>query len=84
MNDVIRSIYDGNVIALVMIDLSAAFDTVDHDTLLNILHKRFAITDIPLTNRTLLVSVNGAEAAAVTCGVPGICCRTAGVYIIHR
>jgi len=49
MNDVIRSIDDGNIVALVLLDLSAAFDTVDHDTLLDILHERFAVTDIPLT-----------------------------------
>ena len=48
MNDVIRSIDDGNIVALVLLDLSAAFDTVDHDTLLDILHERFAVTDIPL------------------------------------
>ena len=79
MNDVIRSIDDGNIVALVLLDLSAAFDTVDHDTLLDILHDRFAVTDIPLTwfrsymsDRTQSVSVNGAESApvVVSCSVP--------------
>ena len=79
MNDVIRSIDVGNIVALVLLDLSAAFDTVDHDTLLDILHERFAVTDNPLmwfsfymSDRTQSVSVNGAESApvVVSCSVP--------------
>jgi hypothetical protein len=41
MNDVIRSTDDGKVISLVLLDLSAAFDTVDHRTLLKVLHDLF-------------------------------------------
>jgi len=36
-NDLVRSIDRGHVMALVMLDLSAAFDTVDHEVLLEIL-----------------------------------------------
>ena len=79
MNDIIRSIDDGNVVALVMLNLSTAFDTVDHGTLLHILHQRFALTDTPLTwfrsnmtDRTQSISVDGvkSEPTAVTCSVP--------------
>jgi len=49
MNDIIRSIDDGKVVPLVLLDPSAAFDTVDHDILLEVLQNRFSINDIPLS-----------------------------------
>ena len=79
MDDIIRSIDEGKVTALVLLDLSAAFDTVDHGTLLDVLHRRFAVTDTPLewfgsylTGRTQSVSVNGVRSApgAVNCSMP--------------
>ena len=48
MNDIIRSIDRGEITALVLLDLSAAFDTVDHPTLIDVLHRRFAIDGVPL------------------------------------
>ena len=36
------------VTAVIVLDMSAAFDTVDHDLLLDILQKRFGIADTAL------------------------------------
>ena len=62
-----------------MLDISAAFDTVDHDLLLKRLHMSFGICGAVLSwissfvrQRTQTVTVNGkmSETALVTCGVP--------------
>ena len=42
-NDIVREIDAGDVSALVLLDLSAAFDTVDHGVLLDVLNLRFGI-----------------------------------------
>jgi hypothetical protein len=47
-NDLIRSIDRGHVTALVMLDLSAAFDTVDHSVLLEVLTNRFSVGGVAL------------------------------------
>ena len=45
-NDIVRAIDDGHVVALVLLDLSSAFDSVDHSTLLSILQSRgFSVTE---------------------------------------
>ena len=40
-NDIVRAIDDGHVAALALLDLSSAFESVDHSTLLSILRTRF-------------------------------------------
>jgi len=47
-NDIIRAIDEGHVVALALLDLSSAFDTIDHPTVLSILQSRFSITGQPL------------------------------------
>jgi len=78
MNDIIRSIDDSKVVPLVLLGLSEAYDTVDHDILLEVglPQNRFLINDIPLswfhsylTDRTQTINVNGLQSAcnAVVC-----------------
>lgn len=47
-NDILNSLDQNDVTILVMLDLSAAFDTIDHKTLLNRLDQCFGIAGEPL------------------------------------
>src|ERR1700722_11149336 len=77
-NDILTGIDKKEVTLLVLLDLSAAFDTVDHTILLNRLQK-IGITgwvydwfSSYLTGRTQVVFVDGVSSDSVnlTCGVP--------------
>ena len=79
VDDIARAVDSGEMCALVSLDLSAAFDTVDHAILLEVLHKRFAVEGEALqwfgsylTGRTVSVRV-GADISGPNgfhCGVP--------------
>lgn len=78
-NELVHSIDDGRVTALVLLDLSSAFDTVDHSILLSTLSRRFAVTDTSLDwfqsyccGRSQSVSYAGVSttASALDCSVP--------------
>ena len=79
LNDMLRSIDERRVTILVLLDLSAAFDTVVHDILLHRLCHRFGVTGRALdwfrsylTSRSERVTVNGtcSRKHIITCGVP--------------
>ena len=44
MDDVISSIDDGHVVAMMSLDISAAFDSVIHDVLVQRLEEEFGVT----------------------------------------
>ena len=48
MNDLLWAMERQSVSVLILLDLSAAFDTVDHQVLLNILERKFGIKDVAL------------------------------------
>ena len=47
-NDILRAMEKQSITSLVTLDLSAAFDTVDHNTLLHILNAKYGIEDTAL------------------------------------
>ena len=78
-NDILCAIDGRKAVVLVLLDLSAAFDTVDHALLLNRLSCRFGIQGQVLawfksylTNRKQSVCIQGvcSSSRELTCGVP--------------
>ncbi len=78
-NDILRAIDDKKCIFLVLLDLSAAFDTIDHSILLKRLHDQLGVDGISLqwfasylSNRTQCISINGniSSSKQLPCGVP--------------
>ena len=78
-NDILVSMDQHYGVVLVLLDLSAAFDTIDHDNLLHQLSERLGIRDRAqawfssyLSDRTQSVSIDGVSSPATTLkyGVP--------------
>ena len=78
-NDIVRAIDNKQAVLLVLLDLSAAFDTVDHCKLLEVLKNVVGISGTALAwfasylqDRTQKVSINNeySPTAKLKCGVP--------------
>ena len=78
-NDIVTTVGKGNGSFLVLLDLSAAFDTIDHDNLFYILEKYVGIGGSALrlirsyfSDRTQRVQIDGimSDFASLLCGVP--------------
>ena len=79
LDDIIRGIDDKKCVILLMLDLSAAFDTVDHSILLTRMESMLGIKGTALmwfksylSSRSQRVCIDGiySKATAITCGVP--------------
>jgi hypothetical protein len=78
-NDILCAIDDQNCVLLVLLDLSAAFDTVDHQILFDRLTKRCGVTGNAhkwfqsyLSDRIQAVQIEGSSSSKqdLNCGVP--------------
>ena len=78
-DDILRAIDDNKSVLLIMLDLSAAFDTVDHDVLLERLKSGLGICGTALnwfksylSGRSQSVLINGTQSkpTSLVCGVP--------------
>ena len=78
-NDIMRAFDEKKSVILVLLDLSAAFDTVDHDRLLAVLNSRIGITGAALCwfesylkGRTQHVAIKNVKSSMtkLKCGVP--------------
>ena len=78
-NDIVTPVGKGNGSFLVLLDLSAAFDTIDHDNLFYILEIYVGIDGSALRlirsyfcSRTQRVKIDGimSDFASLLCGVP--------------
>ena len=78
-NDILRAVDNKQCVAVTLLDLSAAFDTIDHSILFNILSNDLGVDGLAiqwfrsyLSNRTQSVSINGtvSEPLELPHGVP--------------
>ncbi len=78
-NDILVAIDNRKCVVLLLLDMSAAFDTVDHELLLQRMFKRFGIDgqvlkwfQSYLQNRTQSVVIDGVKSTSkdLCCGVP--------------
>ena len=79
INDLLTASDSGSIPILTLLNLSAAFDTIDHSILLTSVESTFGIRDLALSffrsclqDRTQVVTVNGIKSSPslLTCGVP--------------
>ena len=92
VNDLLAAMENQEVTALIALDLSAAFDTVDHDILLDVLKSQYGVCgaaldwmDSYLRSRSCCVSVNGcmSKPRELKCSVPQGSCLGPWLYLTY-
>ena len=94
-NSIVRTIDSGKLCALVLLDLSVAFYTVDHPIMLQVLHDRFCVEDMALKwfesylsdrTQTYLVKDQQSRPSTVDCSVPqgSVLHGTSKIQRLHR
>ena len=95
VNDLLIAMDQGNVSILTLLDLSSAFDTIDHDILLERLSSLYGISGVVLSwfqsylsDRTQFVTIddNRSNTVNLEFGVPqaGLCPWANPIYSIHQ
>ena len=91
-NDILMNINKGHITLLVLLDLSVAFDTVDHGILIMSLKSTFGVSgkvlewfSAYLRNRSQRISVNGtlSDHFSLQYGVPQGSCLGTVLFIIY-
>ena len=91
-NDILWGMESQSITSLVALDLSAAFDTVDHDILLSILSSKYGIKGVTLKwfdqylrPRSFRVAVNGvcSKDRDLTVSVPQGSCAGANIFNLY-
>ena len=91
-NDILMNMNKGHVTLLVFLDLSAAFDTVDHSSLLTSLQTRFGVSGKVLEwfasylhDRSQRITINGtlSDSFSLQCGVPQGSCLGPILFVIY-
>ena len=91
-NDILWAMEKQSITSLVALDLSAAFDTVDHNTLLHILNAKYGIEDTALKwfdeylrPRAFKVTINGqySKPRDLAVSVPQGSCAGANIFNLY-
>ena len=90
-NDILKAFDSNKCVILLLLDLSAAFDTVDHDRLMYILFHEIGLRGTALNwfksyllNRRQAVGINGKISNFVTETIPSIYNCTVTVFITQK
>jgi len=93
LSDVLLAIDAGDLSALVLLDLSAAFDTVDHSILLRRLEHTYRLGGVVLEwfrsnlvgrRQHVRTSSSSSTAAVIICGVPQGSVLGYSLFAVHR